>query len=232
MAAGFVIHLPGLQDSTRPGTGGSRRSDNQSPMDKPHAPATDRNRDPILSVLRERFSDRHSVLEIGSGTGQHAVYFAGALPWLRWQTSDVAGHLPGIQLWLDEAGLPNTPAPVALDLREDWPDVSFDAVFSANTLHIMGWPEVQRLFQALGRHMPPGGLLTVYGPFNYGGRFTSDSNAAFDASLRAGNPASGLRDVEAVHALAATAGLQLVEDRAMPANNRCITWQRGADTAV
>lgn len=196
---------------------------------KPHAPATDRNRDPILSVLRERFADRRSVLEIGSGTGQHAVYFAGALPWLRWQSSDVADHLPGIELWLNEAGLPNTPAPVALDLREDWPNVSFDAVFSANTLHIMGWPEVQRLFQALGRHMPPGGLLTVYGPFNYGGRFTSDSNAVFDASLRAGNPASGLRDVEAVHALAATAGLQLVEDRAMPANNRCITWQRRAD---
>ncbi|MDO8370864.1 MAG: DUF938 domain-containing protein [Polaromonas sp.] len=198
-------------------------------MDKPHAPATDRNRDPILNVLRERFADRRSVLEIGSGTGQHAVYFAGALPWLRWQTSDVAGNLPGMRLWLDEAGLPNTPTPVALDLREDWPDVSFDAVFSANTLHIMGWPEVQRLFQALGRHMPPGGLLTVYGPFNYGGRFTSDSNAAFDASLRAGNPASGLRDVEAIHALAATAGLHLVEDRAMPANNRCITWQRRPD---
>ena len=200
-------------------------------MDKPHAPATDRNRNPILEVLRERFADRRSVLEIGSGTGQHAVYFAGAMPWLRWQTSDVAGNLPGMQLWLDEAGLPNTPAPVALDLRQDWPELSFDAVFSANTLHIMGWPEVQRLFLALGRHMPPAGLLTVYGPFNYEGRFTSDSNAAFDASLRAGNPASGLRDVEAVHALAATAGLRLVEDRAMPSNNRCITWQRSPDIA-
>ncbi|MDI1239974.1 MAG: DUF938 domain-containing protein [Polaromonas sp.] len=200
-------------------------------MDKPHAPATDRNREPILSALRELFADRRSVLEIGSGTGQHAVYFAGALPWLRWQTSDVAGNLPGIELWLDEAGLPNTPAPVTLDLRQDWPDVSFDAVYSANTLHIMGWPEVQRLFLALDRQMPPGGLLTVYGPFNYGGRFTSDSNAAFDASLRAGNPASGLRDFDAVDALAALAGLYLMEDRAMPANNRCITWQRSPDTA-
>ena len=195
-------------------------------MNKPHAPATDRNRDPILSVLRKRFADRRSVLEIGSGTGQHAVYFAGALPWLRWQTSDVAGHLPGMQLWLDEAGLPNTPAPVALDLRQDWPDLSFDAVFSANTLHIMGWPEVEQLFSELGRHMPPAGLLTVYGPFNYGGRFTSDSNARFDAMLRSDNPASGLRDFEAVDALATQAGLFLLEDRAMPANNRCITWQR------
>ena len=201
-------------------------------MDKPHAPATDRNRDPILNVLRERFADRHAVLEIGSGTGQHAVYFAGALPWLRWQSSDVASNLPGMRLWLEEAGLPNTPAPIALDLRQEWPDVSFDAVFSANTLHIMGWPEVQRLFQGLGRHMPPGGLLTVYGPFNYSGHFTSDSNAAFDACLRAGNPASGLRDVEAVHTLAGAAGLHLLEDRAMPANNRCITWQRSPDTAA
>lgn len=200
-------------------------------MDKPHAPATDRNREPILAILRNRFADRRSVLEIGSGTGQHAVYFARALPWLRWQTSEVADKLPGIQLWLDEAGLPNTPAPLPLDLRQDWPAVTFDAVFSANTLHIMGWPEVQRLFTELGRRMPPGGVLTVYGPFNYGGRFTSESNAGFDAMLRAGNPESGLRDFEAVHGLATQAGLQLLEDCAMPANNRCITWQRGQDTA-
>lgn len=200
-------------------------------MDKPHAPATERNREPILAILRDRFADRRSVLEIGSGTGQHAVYFARALPWLRWQTSDIADRLPGIQLWLDEAGLPNTPTPLPLDLREDWPAVTFDAVFSANTLHIMGWPQVQRLFVELGRHMPPGGLLTVYGPFNYGGRFTSESNAGFDAMLRAGNPESGLRDFEAVHGLATQAGLQLLEDRAMPANNRCITWQRGQDAA-
>ncbi|MGQ2980354.1 MAG: DUF938 domain-containing protein [Polaromonas sp.] len=198
-------------------------------MDKPHAPATDRNREPILEVLRERFADRREVLEIGSGTGQHAVYFAAALPWLRWQASDVAAHLPGIRLWLDEAGLPNTPPPVEVDMRSPWPDIPFDAVFSANTLHIMGWPQVQQLFAELGRRMPAGGLLTVYGPFNYGGQFTSDSNAQFDASLRAGNPASGLRDFEAVNALAAAAGLELIDDRAMPANNRCISWRRGPD---
>jgi cyclopropane fatty-acyl-phospholipid synthase-like methyltransferase len=200
-------------------------SDNQA-MDKPHAPATDRNRDPILEVLRERFADRREVLEIGSGSGQHAVYFAAALPWLRWQASDVAGNLPGIRLWLDEAGLANTPPPIELDLRSPWPDTSFDAVFSANTLHIMGWPQVQQLFAELGARMPPGGLFTVYGPFNFGGQFTSESNARFDASLRAGNPASGLRDFESVDALAAAAGLQLLEDRAMPANNRCISWRR------
>ncbi len=195
-------------------------------MDKPYAPATDRNRDPILAVLRERFADRRQVLEIGSGTGQHAAYFAAALPWLRWQASDVAGNLPGIRLWLDEASLPNTPPPVEVDMRQAWPALAFDAVFSANTLHIMGWPEVQQLFAELGRRMPAGSLFMVYGPFNYGGQFTSDSNARFDASLRAGNPASGLRDFEDVDALALRAGLVLLDDRAMPANNRCIIWQR------
>lgn len=198
-------------------------------MDKPQAPATERNRDPILAVLQALFADRHAVLEIGSGSGQHAVYFARAMPWLRWQTSDVASNLPGIRLWLQEAGLANTPAPRQLDLRQDWPELVFDAVFSANTLHIMGWPQVQRLFAELKLHMPPTGLLTIYGPFNYAGRFTSDSNAAFDVSLRAGNPASGLRDFEAVDALANEAGLRMLEDRAMPANNRCITWQRSPD---
>ncbi|MDP2818784.1 MAG: DUF938 domain-containing protein [Polaromonas sp.] len=197
-------------------------------MDKPSAPATDRNREPILDVLRERFADRRQVLEIGSGTGQHAAYFAAALPWLRWQASDVARNLAGIALWLNEARLANTPAPIEVDMRHAWPDLTFDAVFSANTLHIMGWPEVQRLFAELGRRMPPGGLLTVYGPFNYGGQFTSDSNACFDASLRAGNPASGLRDFEEVNTLAVRAGLVLLDDHAMPANNRCITWQRSA----
>ena len=201
-------------------------SDNQPCMDKPYAPATDRNREPILQVLRERFADRRQVLEIGSGSGQHAVYFAQALPGLRWQASDVAGNLPGVQQWLAEAGLPNTPAALELDLKSAWPAVEFDAVFSANTLHIMGWTEVQRLFRELGRCMPPSGLLTLYGPFNYGGRFTSDSNARFDATLRSSDPASGLRDFEAVDALAAQAGLLILEDRAMPANNRCITWQR------
>jgi SAM-dependent methyltransferase len=202
--------------------------DNRHIMDKPYAPATDRNREPILEVLRTYFADRRQVLEIGSGTGQHAAYFAAALPWLRWQASDVADNLPGISLWLDEAGLANTPAPIEVDMRGPWPEIPFDAVFSANTLHIMGWPEVQQLFVGLGRRMPADGLLTVYGPFNYGGQFTSDSNARFDASLRAGNAASGLRDFEEVNALAARAGLVLLEDRAMPANNRCIIWQRGA----
>jgi len=196
-------------------------------MDKPYASACDRNRDPILAVLRERFADRRRVLEVGSGTGQHAVYFAAALPHLIWQTSEVPAQLPGLRMWLDEAALRNTPAPLALDVNDALPQGEFDAVFSANTLHIMSWDEVQRLFALLPRAMSADALLTVYGPFNRGGKFTSESNAAFDASLRRTDPRSGIRDFEAVDALARASGLVLLEDREMPANNRCITWQRG-----
>ena len=196
-------------------------------MEKPFAPACERNREPILALLNERFADRRRVLEIGSGTGQHAVHFAAALPHLVWQCSDVAAHLPGIRLWLDEAGLSNTPAPLQLDVNDGLPRGDYDAVFSANTLHIMAWREVERLFEALPETMSPDGLLVVYGPFNRDGRFTSASNAAFDAALRAGDPQRGIRDLEAVDALARGAGLSLLEDREMPANNRCVSWRRG-----
>lgn len=194
-------------------------------MDKPHAPSCDRNREPILAVLREHFADRRDVLEIGSGTGQHAVHFAAALPHLTWHASDRASNLPGIRMWLDEAALPNTPPPVELDVGGAWPTRRFDAAFSANTLHIMGWPEVERLFAALPAILERDAKLAIYGPFNRGGAFTSESNAAFDASLRAKSPSQGLRDVEAVDALARRAGLALVEDREMPANNRCLVWR-------
>lgn len=195
-------------------------------MDRPYSPACDRNQGPILAVLRERFADRRRVLEIGSGTGQHAVFFAAALPHLTWQASDVGARLPGIDLWLDEAALPNTPAAIPFDVNDALPASQFDAVFTANTLHIMSWPEVTRLFAALPRLLDPRGMLVVYGPFNYGGRFTSPSNAAFDAALRCDDPRRGIRDFEAVDALAREAGLTLVEDCAMPAHNRCVAWQR------
>ena len=198
-------------------------------MNKPFSEACERNKAPILAVLRPLYAERRHVLEIGSGTGQHAVYFAAALPHLRWQCSELPPNLPGLRLWLDEGSLPNLPPPLALDASEaDPPPAAYDAVFTANTLHIMGWPQVQRLFDGLGRWLPPGALFTAYGPFNYGGRFTSDSNARFDAALRSADPVRGIRDVEAVDALARAAGLMLRDDQAMPAHNRCITWQRGA----
>ena len=194
--------------------------------DKPFSPACERNREPILAALRPHFADRRRVLEIGSGTGQHAVHFAAALPQLVWQTSDRAEWLPGIRLWLAEAGLPNTPPPIGLDVGGPWPCGRFDAIFSANTLHIMGWPEVEALFAGLPAVLADDARLTIYGPFNYAGRFTSPSNAAFDASLKADDPKRGIRDFEAVDALARSIGFTLVEDLAMPANNRCLSWQR------
>ena len=193
---------------------------------KPHSPASERNRDPILGVLQAFLADRRHVLEIGSGTGQHAVHFARALPRLRWQASDRDGNLPGIRAWLDEAALPNTPPAIELDVTCAWPRATYDAVFSANTLHIMAWPDVEAMFAALPGVTSADAKLAIYGPFNVDGRFTSDSNAAFDASLKARSDAMGIRDTAAVDALARGAGFDLVDDIAMPANNRIRLWQR------
>jgi SAM-dependent methyltransferase len=193
---------------------------------KPYAPACDRNREPILGVLRRWFADRHNVLEIGSGTGQHAAAFAAELPHLQWQTSDVAENLPGIRLWLDEARLPNLPAPLELEVTGRWPKGPYDAAFTANTLHIMSWEEVRRLFSGLANALAPNATLAIYGPFNYGGRFTSDSNAHFDRSLKERSASMGIRDFEAVDALVRSADFRLAEDCEMPANNRTLVWRR------
>jgi cyclopropane fatty-acyl-phospholipid synthase-like methyltransferase len=193
-----------------------------------YSEACERNREPILSVLRQRFADRRRVLEIGSGTGQHAVHFAAALPQLVWQTSELEPNLAGIRLWLEESNLPNLPPPVTLDVTGTWPDARFDAVFTANTLHIMSWPDVKTLFAALPKVLAADAMLAVYGPFNYNGRFTSPSNASFDEWLKQRSPESGIRDFAAVDELARSIGFSLVEDRAMPANNRTLVWQRSA----
>lgn len=195
--------------------------------EKPFSPSSERNREPILAVLRDVFARRTHVLEIGSGTGQHAVHFAAALPHLTWQASEQAEHLPGIRLWLDEAALANTPPPVTLDVGQaDWPATRFDAVFSANTLHIMAWGEVEALFARLPQVMTDDALLVVYGPFNIDGRYTSESNEKFDAWLHARGAHMGIRDLAAVDALAAAAGLDRIANHEMPANNRCVVWQR------
>ena len=197
-------------------------------MEKPYSPSCERNSEPILDVLRPYFSDRRQVLEIGSGTGQHAVYFAAALPQLSWQASDREEYLPGIRAWLNEAALPNTPAPLRLDVAGAWPHATFDAVFSANTLHIMAWSEVQRLFARLPEVTGADATLIIYGPFNHHGRHSSASNAAFDQSLRRLGAHMAIRDAEAVDALAESVGLMLIDDIAMPANNRCRVWRRQA----
>jgi SAM-dependent methyltransferase len=197
------------------------------PREKPVAPAAERNRGPILEVLRTRFAERRRVLEIGSGTGQHAVHFAAAMPWLSWQATELEANLPGVRAWLDEAALPNTPAPFALDMNGAWPAGRWDAAFTANTLHIAPWPAVERLFEALPTVLEPGAVLAVYGPFNIGGRFTGPGNEAFDATLRAADPVRGLRDLEAVDALARRAGFGSAELIGMPADNRCVVWRLG-----
>jgi cyclopropane fatty-acyl-phospholipid synthase-like methyltransferase len=198
-----------------------------SPMTKQFSAACERNREPILALLREAFSASHRVLEIGSGTGQHAAYFAAHLPHLIWQTSDLLQNHPSILAWQQETALPNLLPPLALDVAgSEWPPGTYDAVFSANTCHIMAWQEVRAMFAGIGRVLQPGGVLGIYGPFNYDGQFTSASNAQFDAALKAQAPHMGIRDFEAVNRLAAEQGLALAVDHPMPANNRLLLWCR------
>ena len=194
---------------------------------KPFSDACERNREPILAVLCEAFAQAREVLEIGSGTGQHAVYFAQHLPHLVWYTSDVVEYHAGIQAWITESGLTNVRPPLQLDVRQaPWPVGTIDAIFTANTLHIMDWASVEALFRGVASVLRTGGMLVVYGPFNYGGQFTSKSNVQFDAVLRARGVGSALRDFEAVDALACGIGLSLLRDVAMPANNRTLVWRR------
>ena len=197
-------------------------------MNKPYSEACDENKVPILAVIGSLFKDAGTLLEVGTGTGQHAAFFAAALPRLTWQTSDIPAHLPGIRLWLDEAGLPNLPPPLALDVTADWPAGPFDGVFSANTAHIMGEPEVAAMFRGVGRVLTPGGRFALYGPFSVGGRHRSGSNARFDAWLRERDPRMGVRDLDHLRRLGEESGLELVDDVPMPVNNQTLIWEKVA----
>ena len=199
-------------------------------MNKPYSEACDENKVPILAVIGPLFKDAGTLLEVGTGTGQHAAFFAAALPRLTWQTSDIPAHLPGIRLWLDEAGLPNLPPPLALDVTADWPAGPFDGVFSANTAHIMSEPEVAAMFRGVGRVLTPGGRFALYGPFSVGGRHRSGSNARFDAWLRERDPRMGVRDLDHLRRLGEESGLELVEDVPMPVNNQTLIWKRVASS--
>lgn len=201
---------------------------------KPFSQACENNKGPILDMLQQVFAE-HShlgarVLEIGSGTGQHAAFFAPRLPWLSWQPSDQADYLPGCRLWIEDAraaGADNLQPPVALDvLQPHWPELNIDSAYSANTAHIMHWPAVEALFHGLGRRLPSQGLFCLYGPFRYQGEHTSDSNERFDHHLRQRDPGMGIRDLDALLPLAAAAGFELSADHAMPANNRTLVWRR------
>ncbi|WP_445766590.1 DUF938 domain-containing protein [Rheinheimera sp.] len=198
--------------------------------DLPFSQACENNKAPILALLQQAFANCRNVLEVGSGTGQHAVHFAAGMPHLNWQASDQALYLPDLTQRLRRAALPNLPLPLLLDIRDAAaPTVKgYDAVFSANTLHIMPWPVVQQLFARLNDFCTAEATLCIYGPFNYSGRFTSDSNRAFDASLKSRDPAMGIRDIAAVVALAGAAGFSLQQDHSMPANNRLLQFLRTA----
>jgi len=192
---------------------------------KQFSPSCERNKEPILAVLREVLTRPGLVLEIGSGSGQHAVHFAGALPHLTWQPSDVVDALPGISAWRAEAGLANLREPLVLDLfADDWPVTEAQAVVCINTIHIVSWPGVERLFAGAGRLLAPGGVMYVYGPYRYADRPLEPSNEEFDQWLKLRDPVSGVRLFEDVNRLAGQNGLKLAGDRAMPANNRSIWW--------
>jgi SAM-dependent methyltransferase len=193
---------------------------------KQYSEACEENKDPILAVLQRELAGCRLVLEIGSGTGQHAVYFSRHLPHLTWQPSDLALHHASITAWLREAALPNALAPLLLDVTSRrWPAVDADAVFSANTTHIMAWPAVVAMFAGIGRLLETGGIFCLYGPFNFNRRYTSDSNRRFDHWLRQRDPRSGLRDIGDLDRLARAGGLSLSQDYAMPVNNRLLVWQ-------
>ena len=194
-------------------------------MIKPYSAACDNNRQPIREIIEVLFAGCKEVLEIGSGTGQHAVCFAEKMPHLTWRSSDLRENHAGIQLWLDEANLANAPPPLMLDVNQaHWPELEVDAVFCANTIHIIGWDSVKAMIAGAGRLLPDKGMLVLYGPFNYNNAYTSESNARFDMWLRQRDPDSGIRDFEDVDQLAKAADLYIQRDYAMPANNRLICW--------
>jgi len=195
----------------------------------PYSPACDNNKNFILDVLRQVFADRQQVLEIASGTGQHACYFAEHMPWLSWQPSEIASNLSTLVPRCAQYQQGNLLPALALDVRADpWPVAVPDAVFGANFLHIISWGAVQDFFERLGRFAGPELTLAVYGPFNYGGEYTSDSNARFDQWLADRDIDSAIRNFEDVNALAREAGLVLQADHEMPANNRTLVWCRRA----
>ncbi len=198
-------------------------------MERPFAAAAERNSAAILGVLRREFHGSSAILEIGSGTGQHAIAFASELTELRWQPSDIAEAQPGIRAWVEYAALPNVLPPLTLDVtRSETPIAAYDGVFSANTSHIMSIEAVQRMFTLIANALIENGVFCLYGPFRLNGEFTTQSNADFHQSLRRQDSAMGIRDLEELDAFG-DAG-HLVRDRlyAMPANNFLGVWKKRA----
>ncbi|TWX57724.1 DUF938 domain-containing protein [Colwellia hornerae] len=199
-------------------------------MNKPFSQACENNKLPILRVLTKVFANAKHVLEIGSGTGQHAVFFAPNLPHLTWQTSDLLINHQGINAWIDETKWSNLHRPVVVDLNRAWPifnqKLPLDGIYTANTLHIISWPLVIKFFEGLAQNLSSAASICIYGPFNYQGEFSSESNADFDLWLKERDNNSGIRDIEAVLLLATAVGLRLIDDHPMPANNRLLVFSK------
>jgi len=194
---------------------------------KPFAESSEQNKEVILEVLKPLCEKAAQVLEIGSGTGQHAVFFAEQMPHLTWHTSELKENHAGINMWLDEKSLPNTKAPIEIDVRQSsWAINEIDVIFSANTMHIMHWETVQAFIRNAAPILKPTGFLIVYGPFNYQNQYTSESNANFDIWLKNRDPLSAIRNFEDVDQLANENSLRLHKDYSMPANNRILCWQK------
>lgn len=195
-------------------------------QNKPYAESCDQNRDAIFSVIQPLLLNSSSVLEIGSGTGQHAVYFSQKLPHLVWNSSDRSENIESIKLWLSEADN-HLPQPIELDVtQQQWPELSFDVAFTANSCHIMSQDSVETMISRIGERLPDGGQLIIYGPFNYNQQYTSTSNEQFDHWLKSRDPESGIRNFEDLNRLAEEAGMSLVNDFEMPANNRILNWKK------
>ena len=194
---------------------------------KSFSEACERNKDAILLAIKPFLRDKNSLLEIGSGNGQHAIYFSAYLNRLTWQTSDCAGNHADINQWIDDYSGENVKRPFSLNVIDDvWPEQQYDAIYSANTAHIMPWNAVQALFAGVGPVLSKGGIFILYGPFNYNGTFTSESNRKFEDWLKSVDPNRGIRDFEAVNELAKRSALTLVDDIEMPANNRILVWRK------
>ena len=198
-------------------------------MNKPHSQSCDNNKQPILDKLKPLLTPFQDVVEIGSGTGQHAVHFANALPDLTWHTTDLPVNHAGIKQWINDSGLLNIKPPLCLDLSKPWPISHCDVIYTANTLHIVSAELVTAFFSAIKNVVNNNGLVIIYGPFNYAGEFTSDSNRQFDSWLKDRDSSSGIRNIEWITELAAKANLHLLHDEKMPANNRLLTFRKSVD---
>jgi cyclopropane fatty-acyl-phospholipid synthase-like methyltransferase len=195
-------------------------------ISKPFSESSEQNKHVIFEKIKPYLADGLEVLEIGSGTGQHAIHFASAVPGLVWQTSDLVENLPAIKAWIRDSQLTNLPDPIELDVSSGWINKSYDLIYSANTFHIMSQIQVEYCLSRCTACLKPKAHLIVYGAFNYNGKYTSTSNEQFDRWLKSRDPQSGIKHFEWINQLASESGLRLVSDTAMPANNRILIWQR------